>query len=271
MRQGAFIVRGGTRRKVADVPVPPDTPLFWFLPPVMTIPMRWLGPATLATLAAAWACSDEAGPVQTPVEWYEVSTPAGVLDVAVVPPAEPGTSSHPVLLALPWGSGATDLTESFVRRYWAEAPAASGYYVVAPAIYGPQLEDDAEQILPALFEWVEATLRADAETIALVGASNGGIGAFFAALADPTRFDAMLVMPGLYEGDPDNLAALVDIPIRMIVGELDTTWVEATLATEGALESVGIVPTVDIADAQGHVMNLRGEGLVGWIDEAIGR
>ena len=38
-----------------------------------------------------------------------------------------------------------------------------------------------------------------------------------------------------------------------------------------ALESVGIVPTVDIAGAQGHVMNLLGDQLVDWLDEAIGR
>ncbi|MGB1656003.1 MAG: alpha/beta hydrolase-fold protein, partial [Longimicrobiales bacterium] len=173
--------------------------------------------------------------------------------------------------ALPWGSGDADLTESFVRSYWAEAPSARGYYVVAPAVYGPRLEDDADQILPALFDWVESTLGADAQTVALVGASNGGRGAFFAALADPARFDAMLVLPGVYAGEAATLAPLADIPIRMIVGEFDTTWVDATLATRDALESVGIMPTVDIADAQGHVMNLLGSELVHWIDEVIGR
>lgn len=107
--------------------------------------------------------------------------------------------------------------------------------------------------------------------MALVGASNGGRGAFFAALADPTRFDAMLVLPGVYAEEAATLAPLADIPIRMIVGEFDTTWVDATLATRDALESVGIMPTVDIADAQGHVMNLLGSELVHWIDEVIGR
>ena len=217
------------------------------------------------------ACNDDITPLISPVEWYEVTTPAGVLDVAVVHPAEPRTANHPVLLALPWGSGAADLTESFVRSYWAEAPSASGYYVVAPAVYGPRFEDEADQILPALFDWVESTLGADAQTVALVGASNGGRGAFFAALADPTRFDAMLVLPGLYAGEAANLATLTDIPIRMIVGEFDTTWVAATLETQDALESVGIMPSVDIADAQGHVINLLGGELVDWIDEAIGR
>ena len=227
--------------------------------------------AALVPVLVASTCDDEVTRLTSPVEWYEVTTPLGVLDVAVVPPTEPGTRRHPVLLALPWGSGAADLTESFVRSYWAEAPAASGYYVVAPAVYGPSLEADAKQILPALLEWAGSTLGADTETVALVGASNGGRGAFFAALADPTRFDAMLVLPGMYVGDAANLAPMTEIPIRMIVGEFDTTWVEATLATRDALESVGIVPTVDIADAQGHVMNLLGDQLVDWLDEAIGR
>ncbi|MGB1840525.1 MAG: alpha/beta hydrolase-fold protein [Longimicrobiales bacterium] len=227
--------------------------------------------AALVPFLVASACDDEVARLTSPVEWYEVTTPVGVLDVAVVPPMEPGTTSHPVLLALPWGSGDADLTESFVRSYWAEAPSARGYYVVAPAVYGPRLEDDADQILPALFDWVESTLGADAQTVALVGASNGGRGAFFAALADPARFDAMLVLPGVYAGEAATLAPLADIPIRMIVGEFDTTWVDATLATRDALESVGIMPTVDIADAQGHVMNLLGSELVHWIDEVIGR
>ena len=230
-----------------------------------------LAVAVFVPFLAASACDDEPVRLPIPVEWYEVSTPLGTIDVAVVPPAEPGTIDHPVLLALPWGSGAADLTESFVRSYWAEAPAASGYYVVAPAVYGPSLQDDADAILPALFTWIDSTLGADTETVALVGASNGGRGAFFAALSDPDRFDAMLVLPGLYAGEAADLTPLAGIPIRMIVGEFDTTWVDATLETQTALESIGIMPTVDIAGAQGHVMNLRGEGLVGWIDEAIGR
>lgn len=230
-----------------------------------------LATAIFASIVAAAACDDGVQPLPSPVEWYEVTTPLGVIDVAVVPPSDPGTMAHPVLLALPWGSGTAELAESFVRSYWAEAPAESGYYVVAPAVFGPSLEDDADALLPALFDWIDATLGADTETVALVGASNGGRGAFFAAIADPDRFDAMLVLPGQYAGPAQDLAPLAGMPIRMIVGEFDTTWVDATMATEDALESVGIMPTVDIAGAQGHVMNLLGDGLVGWIDEALGR
>jgi len=230
-----------------------------------------LAVAVFVPLLGSSACDDEIARLPSPVEWYEVTTPIGVIDVAVVPPSEPGKISHPVLLALPWGSGTADLTDSFVRSYWAEAPAARGYYVVAPAVYGPSLRDDASDLLPALFDWIESTLGADTESVALVGASNGGRGAFFAALSDPSRFDAMLVLPGQYSGDAADLAPLAGMPIRMIVGEFDTTWVDATRATQDALESVGIVPLVDIAGAQGHVMNLLSEGLVSWIDGALER
>lgn len=65
-----------------------------------------------------------------------------------------------------------------------------------------------------------------------------------------------------HRGDPADLAQLAGMPIRMIVGEFDTTWVDATRATQNALESVGIVPLVGIAGAQGHVMNLLSERLV---------
>ena len=39
------------------------------------------------------------------------------------------------------------------------------------------------------------------------------------------------------------------MPIRMIVGEFDATWVDANRATQNGLESVGIVTLVDIAGA----------------------
>lgn len=230
-------------------------------------------PTALLLLSAltVLACDDDPAPLPSPVEWYDVDTSVGTIDVALVRPENEGAGPHPVLLALPWGAGTADLADAFVRRYWAEAPASRGYYVVSPAVYGPSLAGDAEAVLDGLVTWIAATLDADLETVALVGASNGGRGAFHAAIARPDLFDAMLVLPGQYTGDASLLAPLDGMPIRMIVGEFDTTWVEATLATQDALESVGIVPTVDIAGAQGHVMNLLGSGLTDWIDGALGR
>lgn len=241
---------------------------------VMPVTLRTplLATATLLlTAVTGLACGDDPVALVSPIEWADVETPVGTIEVALVRPDNEGAEPHPVLLALPWGAGTPELADAFVRRYWAEEPAARGYYVVSPAVYGPSLMDDADAILDALFAWMDANLDADLETVALVGASNGGRGAFHAAIADPERFDAMLVLPGQYTGDASNLAGLAGMPIRMIVGEFDSTWVNATRATEVALESVGIMPTVDIAGAQGHVMDLLASGLVGWIDESLGR
>jgi len=207
----------------------------------------------------------------SPIEWNQIDTPAGALNVALVRPTNEGAIDHPVIVALPWGAGTGDLVEAFLQRYWLTEPASRGYYVVSPEVLGSSLETTADDVIPALFQWMESELAIDASQVALVGASNGGRGLFFAATAQPDRFQALLAMPGQYRGDERNLAVLAGKPVRMIVGEFDTSWVEATQLTAEALRSQGVDVEVDIAGTQGHVLNLVPSGLVGWIDEALGR
>ena len=205
------------------------------------------------------------------IEWNVVPTPGGELNVAIVRPNDEGNEDHPVVVALPWGAGSADLVEGFIAQYWLTEPAARGYYVVSPEIRGPALDGTAGQLLPALFDWMETELSADLDQVVLVGASNGGRGAFFAAIAAPDRFRAVLTLPGRYEGASERLARLSGKPIWMIVGELDTSWVTATRATVQALESQGITAEVDVVPGQGHVMALDPVRLMDWLDEALGR
>ncbi len=205
------------------------------------------------------------------IEWNSVATPLGSLNVALVRPADEGTQNHPVILALPWGSGSDELVESFVGRYWLTEPAARGYYVVSPEVYGPSLEADATELIPAVFAWMESELTIDASQVVIVGASNGGRGLFFAALSRPDRFKALLGLPGMYQGDPSQLGGLVGKPIRLIVGEFDAAWLSGTEETAAALESQGINPEVHVAESQGHVLSLDPKELLDWIDAALGR
>lgn len=205
------------------------------------------------------------------IEWNVVATPAGELNVAIVRPSDEGSEDHPVVVALPWGAGSADLVEGFIGQYWLTEPAARGYYVVSPEIRGPALDGTAGQILPALFDWMNDELSIDLDKVVLVGASNGGRGAFFAAIAAPDRFKALLTLPGRYQGTPDRLARLSGMPIWMIVGELDTSWVTATRETVTALEAQGITAEVDVVPGQGHVMALDPVQLMDWLDEALGR
>jgi predicted peptidase len=105
---------------------------------------------------------------------------------------------------------------------------------------------------------------------ALVGASNGGRGSFYAALSQPHRFAAMIGLPGQYSGTPGDLAALDGIPLWLLVGEFDAGWVDSSRSTAEALEAHGVGVTLDIVGGQGHVLLLGPHELMNWIDEALG-
>jgi S-formylglutathione hydrolase FrmB len=236
-----------------------------------TGPLFQLLCATLPTVVLSGCSGDDVTAPPDVIEWNAVPTPLGSVNVAVVRPTDEGTQNHPVIFALPWGSGTDELVEAFIQRYWQTEPATRGYYVVAPAIFGPSLEADAGEIIPALFDWMQAELSMDATSVAIVGASNGGRGLFFTAVTEPDRFQALLALPGMYQGDPANLAVLAGKPIRMIVGEFDDVWREGLNQTVIAFETQGITPEVDIAGTQSHVLDLDPVGLLNWIDNALGR
>lgn len=205
------------------------------------------------------------------VEWSAVPWSDGTLNVALIRPDARTEAPHPVLLALPWGAGTADLVETFVASYWLTEPSARGYYVVAPEVRGSTLDRTADEVISALFEWMDADLEYDAERVALVGASNGGRGAFFAALAQPDRFQAIMTLPGHYSGPAADLDVLAEKPIYFLVGSEDQRWVELTEETREALASHGISSGLWVVPGQGHVMRLDPRPLLDWIDSALER
>lgn len=228
--------------------------------------------AVLFLAAGTLGYVSERAPTAADMEWHRVPTPLGTLNVALVRPLGEGNGDrHPVILALPWGSGSAQLVESFVGSYWLTDPMLRGYYVVAPEVRGSTLVDTADELIPAIFEWMESELFYDESRVALVGASNGGRGLFYAALSEPDRFRALVGLPGQHTGSADQLSVLQGKPIWLLVGELDAPWVAGTESTASALESVGISSRVDIVPGQGHVIRLDPNNLLDWIDKALDR
>lgn len=205
------------------------------------------------------------------MDWHPIEWSGGTTNLAVLTPQEVGQGLHPVVFALPWGSGSANLVMSFLEAYWSHEPGRRGYYVVAPEVTGPTLADVADELLPAIFSWMDAELPYHPSQVALVGASNGGRGVFYAALSQPERFQALIGLPGEYSGAPGSLAALSGKPIWLLVGELDDGWVEASQRTAAALEAAGADVTLDIVPAQEHVLLLSSTELMDWIDSALGR
>jgi pimeloyl-ACP methyl ester carboxylesterase len=208
---------------------------------------------------------------QRVVEWFPVEWSGGTTNVAVLPPQEVGSGPHPVVFALSWGSGSASLVMGFLEAYWGWEPGNRGYYVVAPEVTGSTLADTADELIPAIFAFMDTQLSYDPAQVALVGASNGGRGIFHAALSQPDRFQALLGLPGMYAGDPQNLAVLADKPVWLLVGELDQGWVDGTQTTADALTALGIDVTVDVEEGQDHVLVLNPVRLMDWIDGALGR
>lgn len=205
------------------------------------------------------------------LEWisltYGASTPA---PVAIVRPANYSeTGNHPVILALPWGAGTPDLVIGMIDAYWGTEALNRGYVVVSPAIRGTSLEDDADAFLPILFNWMNDNLSYDASRVALAGASNGGRGIFHLLVSDPSRFAALIGMPGSYSGPVGELTPFAGRPAWLMVGETDTNWRTAAEDTKNALEAAGVPTTLDVLEGQGHVLLVSQTELVNWIDQAL--
>lgn len=205
------------------------------------------------------------------VSWHAVEWSGGTVNLAVLPPPQIGPGVHPVVFALSWGAGSADLVMGFLETYWAEEPGNRGYFVVAPEVTGSTLATVADDMLPAIFAWMDVELPYDPTQVALVGASNGGRGIFHAALSQPNRFQALVGLPGEYSGDPGNLAVLSGKPVWLLVGEFDQAWADAAQATADALSEAGADVTLEVLPEQGHVLLVSPLVLMNWIDEALGR
>ena len=177
-------------------------------------------------------------------------------------------SALPVIFALPPGAGDMNMVNAFLRNYWLEEADRRGYIIVSPAVVGRNLETTAGDVLDTAFAWMDRNLSYDSGRMALVGQSNGGLGAFHAARARPELFTSMVVMPGGYRGQ-GSLDMLAGKPILLTVGERDASWVELTHDTRDLLRLAGAEPRVDIVPGAGHVFPYSPETLFDWIEQAF--
>ncbi len=177
----------------------------------------------------------------------------------------------PAVFAFPWGDGTADLVVGLLRTYWdVEAP-ARGYIVVSVAVLGSSLATEAATMLPAIFSWMDENLSYDQDRVVATGASMGGRGLFFAGISAPERFAGLLGMPGEYAGEAADLAGLTGKPVRLMVGELDTSWRDRAETTREKLESVGAQVVVDVIAGQEHVLTISQRFLMDWVDGVVGR
>ena len=98
----------------------------------------------------------------------------------------------------------------------------------------------------------------------VAGVSNGGISAFRYAAENPGRVRSVVTFPGFARSDDDReaLPGLGAVPIRMFVGEEDTSWVEAAERTAELVDTAAGDVELTVFPGEGHIMASTADGVL---------
>ena len=140
----------------------------------------------------------------------------------------PTGKTWPLVLAL-HGSGERGSDLSVLARQGLSKLAAERQFpfiLVAPQV--PEGELWSADVLKALLDELQATLRVDPDRVYLTGLSMGAFGAWDLATAQPERFAALVVISG--GGNPVEVCRLKRVPVWIVHGRKDdvipVSWAE---------------------------------------------
>lgn len=185
--------------------------------------------------------------------------------VTVVPEDFTVGAGAPVLLAFPPGGQDLGLTRRLVEGTYAAEAGRLGWVVVSPAAPdGVTFFNGSEDLLPGFVDWLATWVEPEGGAPHVAGVSNGGISAFRYAAGNPDEVRSIVTFPGFArsDADVDALEQLVDIPIRMFVGEDDTSWVRAGEDTLASAQAAGIDVELTVFPGEGHIMMSTADGVL---------
>lgn len=108
----------------------------------------------------------------------------------------------------------------------------------------------ADQLL-ALLDKLETELKIDTDRVYLTGLSMGGFGSWRLAAAAPTRFAAVAPICG--GGNPNDVAALVDVPVWAFHGAKDpVVKLESSIMCIDAIREAGGHPRLTVYPEASH-------------------
>ena len=169
-------------------------------------------------------------------------------------------------MALPPGAGDPPMVNVHLKMIDAGQAIQRGYIVLAPQILGLRFKKEGRLIVPALFKWMDRQLSYDREHVALIGQSNGGLGAFYAAIAEPKRFQSIIVCPGGYDGPSKDLAKLKGKYIWFVVGEKDEPLRQWAEKNSKILKKANAKVKQDVLPGQGHILQFDPRQFYDWLD-----
>lgn len=185
--------------------------------------------------------------------------------VTIAPDGFTPGDTAPVLLAFPPGGQGFDITRSLAEGTYSTEALARGWVVISPAapVDGELWYQDSQRHVPALLDWIETWVAPEGGSVHVAGVSNGGLSTFAVASVAPDRVHSLLTFPGFPRGEAarDALPLLVDVPVRMFVGETDTGWVVPMQAAANTLDELGGDVTLDIVQDEGHVIGALSDGV----------
>jgi pimeloyl-ACP methyl ester carboxylesterase len=222
-------------------------------------------------LLAVGGCGDQRNATSEPVSGSSTAgvpdTPTGerirtfarlgstrVEYTVVLPDGYSPRKRYPVLLVIPPGLQSRPQADALLDRLWQADPRRTGWVIVSPEAPAGQLfVGPGVSLVAPLLDEVARRYPPQSGRFHLAGVSNGGLGAFEAALATPRRFASLLVAPGYPPRDAD-LSRLRGIRITMFVGENDTDWRKPMERTFFALRRLRIPVKLGFSPGDAHVI-----------------
>ena len=141
----------------------------------------------------------------------------------VLPNKYDASKTYPAILAFGGGPQTMNTVDRVLTSNLRDEAEKRGYIVVAPAAPNDNLFfEDGAKIFPEFLKQILADYKIEGNKFHIAGPSNGGIGAFHVAAANPQYFVSVTAFPGyLWEPNDAKLQAISKMCVFMYVGEND--------------------------------------------------
>lgn len=161
--------------------------------------------------------------------------------------------SYPVLLSLPPGGQNKAMVLVGVKKWLADFK-KSKWIVVSPvAPKGRLFFHGSEKYLPDFMDHILRLFSVQGNRFYLFGISNGGISVFRSVTLTPNRFHSATVIPGYpTRMDVVRLRQIKDIPVSMVVGDRDGSWLAKSKQTFKIFQNLGGNVKLEIVPGGDH-------------------